>query len=50
MKKKEKKRSRVCSGLDIHIAATSNGSGVQFRSRLDSRRFENLTVPSEIEG
>ena len=27
MKKKEKKRSRVCSGLDIHIAATSNGSG-----------------------
>jgi hypothetical protein len=24
--------------------------GVQFRSRLDSRRFENLTVPREIEG
>jgi len=23
---------------------------VQFRSRLDSRRFENLTVPREIEG
>ena len=27
----------------------SNGSGGQFRSRLDSRRFENLTVLSEIE-
>ena len=24
--------------------------GVQFRSRVDSRRFENLTVPREIEG
>ena len=24
--------------------------GVQFRTRLDSRRFESLTVPREIEG
>jgi hypothetical protein len=33
-----------------HPEQPVEGSEGQFRSRLDSRRFENLTVPRKIEG
>jgi hypothetical protein len=35
-------------GSTILTTTRSNGSGGQFRSRLNSRRFENLTVLSKI--